>query len=195
MSPTQARSTTTRARILSAAQAQFAKDGYERATIRAVASLAGTDPALVIRYYGSKEGLFAAATHFDLCLPSLDHVAHADIGETLVRHFLALWEGNPADPSLRILLRAAVTHAEAATRIRGLFAEQVLPAIRVVAPDRPALRAGLVASQILGLALCRYILEVPPLVDMKPDDVIACIAPTLQRYLAAPLDGGFTANA
>jgi AcrR family transcriptional regulator len=187
------RSEATRTRLLAAARALFALDGYERTTVRAVAAAADVDPALVIRYFGSKEELFAAATVFDLRLPSLVALPRHDLGTTLVRHFLARWEGDPEDRSLRILLRAGVTHPEAAERIRMLFAEQVLPAVREVALDRPELRAGLVASQVLGLALCRFILMVPPVSEMPAEAVICHIGPTLQRYLAEPLECDFTA--
>lgn len=185
--PTQSRSRATWTRILTAARSQFARDGYERTTIRTVAAAAQTDPALVMRYFGSKDGLFAAASTFDLRLPDLTTVTSDCLGETLIRHFLERWEGDPNDQSLRILLRAGVTNAEAAARIRALFAEQVLPAVRLVAPDQQALRAGLISSQIIGLALCRFILAVPPMVEMPPETIIATIGPTLQRYLTGAL--------
>jgi AcrR family transcriptional regulator len=187
------RSEATRSRLLAAARVLFARDGYERTTVRAVAVAAAADPALVMRYFGSKEGLFAAATVFDLRLPSLAGLPPERVGEVMIQHFLARWEGDPDDRSLRILLRAGVTHPEAAERIRTLFAEQVLPVIRGVAPDRAALRAGLVASQILGLALCRFILLVPPVEAMPAEALIAHVGPTLQRYLTAPLEDAFTA--
>lgn len=182
-----ARGEATRARILTAARRLFARDGYDLATIRAVAAEAEADPALVIRYFGGKDALFAAATVFDLRVPALDAAPPDGLGETLVRHFLARWEGETDDQSLRILLRAGVTHPVAAERVRGLFAEQVLPVIRRVAPDRPEVRAGLVASQILGLALCRFILTIPPMADMPAETVVACVGPNVQRYLTGDL--------
>lgn len=188
MKLTQARAHATQARILAAARSQFARHGYDRTTIRTVATEADADPALVMRYFGSKDGLFAAASAFDLRLPDLSAVAHDRFGETLIRHFLARWEDDPDDQSLKILLRASVTSTEAAARCRALFAEQVLPTVQTAAPDQPVLRAGLMATQILGLALCRFILVVPPIADMHPKTVVATIGPTVQRYLTAPLD-------
>jgi AcrR family transcriptional regulator len=182
------RSRATQSRILAAGRALFARDGYERTTIRAVASAAQVDPSLVMRYFGSKDGLFAAATPFDLRLPQFDGIATDQIGSAMVRHFLTRWEGDPEDQSLRILLRAGVNNPDAATRIRCLFSEQVLPVVHRVAPDKPEVRAGLVATQILGLAVCRYILLIPPLAELPPDSLITCIAPTLQRYLTGSLD-------
>jgi AcrR family transcriptional regulator len=188
VSGTQARSRATQARILAAARDLFAREGYDRTTIRAVALAAEADPALVIRYFGGKEGLFAAATPFDLRIPAFDAGDRA--GDALIRHFLARWEGDPSDQSLRILLRAGVTNPDAAMRVRAIFAEQVLPVIRNLVPDRPELRAGLLASQLVGLAVARYLLIIPPLAGLPTEAVIACIGPTLQRYLTGDLGTG-----
>ncbi|MDG4761098.1 TetR family transcriptional regulator [Micromonospora sp. WMMD710] len=176
------RSDATRAAILQAARERFAADGYERATIRAIAADARIDPSMVMRYYGSKEGLFAAAAEFDLRLPDLAVVPPAQLGETLVRHFLSRWEG---DETLVALLRAASTNPGAAERMRGIFTDQLTAAVSTFGTD-PAMtarRAGLVASQILGLAFTRYIVRLPPMVDVEPDELVAWIGPTLQRYL------------
>ncbi|MEU4605106.1 TetR family transcriptional regulator [Kribbella sp. NPDC023972] len=174
----------TRAAILAAARERFGADGYERATIRAIAADAAIDPAMVMRYYGSKEKLFAAAAEFDLQLPDFSGVPRDQLGEAVIRHFLTRWEG---DDTLRALLRAAVTNESAAERMRQLFAQQLAPTLRELAVDEPAVRAGLVASQTLGLALCRYILDVEPIARLSPDDVVAWLGPTLTRYLIAPL--------
>ncbi|MDG4806959.1 TetR family transcriptional regulator [Micromonospora sp. WMMD1120] len=182
-SPTQSRrSDATRAAILRAARERFAADGYERATIRAIAADAQIDPSMVMRYYGSKEGLFAAAAEFDLRLPDLSAVPPHDLGAVLVRHFLARWEG---DETLVALLRAASTNPGAAERMRGIFADQLTAAVAVFGTDAEttARRAGLVASQILGLAFTRYIVRLPPMVDTTPEELVRWIAPTLQRYL------------
>ncbi|MCF0094477.1 TetR family transcriptional regulator [Micromonospora sp. NPDC049114] len=181
--PTQPRrSDATRAAILRAARERFAADGYERATIRAIAADARIDPSMVMRYYGSKEGLFAAAAEFDLRLPDLTAVSPEQLGEVLVRHFLVRWEG---DETLVALLRAASTNPGAAERMRGIFADQLTAAVAAFGTD-PALtarRAGLVASQILGLAFTRYVVRLPPMVDAEPEELVSWIAPTLQRYL------------
>lgn len=174
----------TRAAILAAARERFGADGYERATIRAIAADAAIDPAMVMRYYGNKEKLFAAAAEFDLRLPDFDGVPREEFGDALVRHFLTRWEG---DDTLRALLRAAVTNEAAAERMRQLFASQLAPTLRELAVDAPAVRAGLVATQALGLALCRYILEIGPIAKLSHDEVVAWLGPTLTRYLTAPL--------
>ncbi|WP_439957838.1 TetR/AcrR family transcriptional regulator, partial [Micromonospora echinofusca] len=189
--------------MLTAARERFAADGYERATIRAIAADAGIDPAMVMRYYGNKEKLFAAAAEFDLRLPDFAELSRAGlgatglpgdgtgaaatlpgggIGATVVRHMLRRWEG---DETLFALLRAAVSHEAAAERMREIFGAQLAPAVAQVCPDPAdaARRAGLVATQMLGLALTRYVLRLPPVVAMSPDELAVWLGPTLDRYL------------
>lgn len=175
----------TKAVILAAARVRFAADGYEKATIRAVAADAHIDPAMVMRYFGSKEGLFASAAEFDLRLPDLSQVPRERLGEALIRHFLERWH---ADDVLQALLRTAVTNEAAAERMREIFGAQLTPVMRSVAGDQAAVKATLVASQVLGMALCRYILKFPPAVAMSDEDVIENLAPTLQRYLTSEFE-------
>jgi AcrR family transcriptional regulator len=179
------RSDTTKAAILAAARERFAADGYERATIRAIASYASIDPAMVMRYFGNKEGLFAAAVEFDLRLPDLSTVPRRRIGEVLVRHVLTRWE---EDETLAALLRAGMTHAAAAERLRAIFAGQVRPAVAAVVADRRQadLRAGLLGTQVLGLVVTRYLIRLPPVVAMTADEIVHWFAPTVQRYLIGP---------
>lgn len=181
--PSPRRSDATKAAILAAAREQFASHGYEGATIRAVASAAAIDPAMVMRYFGNKEGLFAAAAEFDLRLPDLGGVLREAIGSTLVEHFLDRWEG---DDTLMALLRAAATNEAAAERMQAIFATQMAPLIaRLCGEPRAAAaaRAGLIASQILGLALCRYILKLPPVVGLKRGEIVRRVGAVVQAYL------------
>jgi len=176
------RSDATRAAILTAARERFAADGYERATIRAIAADARIDPSMVMRYYGNKEKLFAAAAEFDLRLPDLTSVPREEIGARLTGHLVDRWEH---DDTLMALLRAAVTNQAAAERMRELFAAQLGPAVAALVTD-PAevpVRAGLVATQTLGFALTRYVLRLPPVVALDRDAVVTWLGPTLQRYL------------
>jgi AcrR family transcriptional regulator len=179
------RSDATKAAILAAAREQFAAAGYQAATIRAIAASAGIDPAMVMRYFGNKERLFAAAAEFDLRLPDLGALPHHAVGAALVEHFMDRWEN---DESLMALLRAAVTHEQVAERMQAIFATQVAPAIaRLRSEPRAAtaVRAGLIATQVLGLALCRYVLKLPPVVGLKRAEVVRRIGPTIQSYLDA----------
>ncbi|MDT9699697.1 TetR family transcriptional regulator [Streptomyces sp. P17] len=179
------RSETTRTAILAAARERFAADGYERATIRAIAKDANIDPSMVMRYYGNKEGLFAAAVSVDLKLPDLSRLPRGEVGEALVLHFLHLWEENEV---LTALLRVGVTNQAGAERMQDIFREQLLPVARQVCPDpeQSPVRAALSATQLLGLALTRYVLRLPPAVALRVEEVVAWLAPTVQRYLTAP---------
>src|SRR3989442_2922146 len=180
--PTGRRSEKTKAAILTAAREQFAAYGYERATIRAIAADAGIDPAMVMRYFGNKEKLFAAAAEFDLRLPDLAAVPRGTLGSVLVGHFL---DRRESTDTLQERLRAAVSHKLAVARLRAIFATQVMPAVAPLCPDRAtaATRVGLVATQMLGMALCRYVLRLPPVVALDRAAVIRWLAPTIQRYL------------
>jgi AcrR family transcriptional regulator len=137
---------------------------------------------MVMRYFGNKERLFAAAAEFDLELPDLTVVPRDELGATLARHFLERWE---RDEALLILLRAGVTNETVAERMRTIFAAQLAPVIAKLSGDAPdaLVRASLASSQVLGMALCRYVLAFPPLVTMSRDEVVEWIGPTLQRYL------------
>ena len=179
MTVTGRRSDATKEAILAAARERFSVDGYERATIRAIAADANIDPAMVMRYFGNKEKLFAAAAEFDLRLPDVTSIPRSEVGRRLATHVLDRWDG---DETLMALLRASVTNPAAVDRMREIFATQLGPAVLAIAPDDPATRAGLIASQVLGLALTRYVLRLPPVTAMDRDTVIAWIGPTLQRY-------------
>ncbi|MEU3011151.1 TetR/AcrR family transcriptional regulator [Nocardia asteroides] len=179
------RSDATKAVILDAARARFAVDGYAKATIRAIAADAEIDPSMVMRYFGSKDGLFAAAVQIDLDLPDLAAAPPEAMGELLVRRFLAIWEGRE-NTVLLILLRSSITDDKVADRFRAIFAEQVLPAVlRFGDPADAPRRGGLVVTQLLGIALCRYILRLPPVVEMRPDQLITDVAPVIQGYLTS----------
>jgi AcrR family transcriptional regulator len=179
------RSDATRAAILAAARERFAAEGYERATIRAIAADADIDPTMVMRYYGNKEKLFTAAADVDLRLPDLTAVPPDQVGARLARHFLDRWEH---DEAMAALLRAGATNKAAAQRMRGIFATQLVPVVAAVCPDpsQAPVRTTLVASQVLGAALCRYVLVLSPFAEMPAEEVVAWLGPTLQRYLTAP---------
>ncbi|WP_030934542.1 TetR/AcrR family transcriptional regulator [Streptomyces sp. NRRL S-646] len=182
---TRRRSETTRNAILIAARERFATDGYDRATIRAIAKDAGIDPSMVMRYYGNKEGLFAAAVSIDLRMPDVTALPREQVGWVLVAHFLAMWEENEV---LTALLRVGATNRAGAERMQEIFRDQMMPVARTVCPDpeqAPA-RAALAAAQLLGLALTRYVLRFPPTVALSREELTAWLAPTLQRYLTAP---------
>jgi AcrR family transcriptional regulator len=177
------RSDVTKAAILSAARVQFAACGYQGATIRAIASTAGVDPALVMRYFGNKEALFAEAANFDLRLPDLAALDRDAVGVALIEHFLNRWAG---DETLLALMRASVNNDMAAERMRHIFSTQLIPVVaklRGGSRQAAAARAGLVASQVLGLALCLYVLKLPPLVRLEPAVLARQAGEAVRAYL------------
>jgi AcrR family transcriptional regulator len=178
----------TRTRILQAAAQLFAERGYERTTIREISSLAQIDPAMVMRYFGNKESLFSKAAHFDLRLPDLRALEKNHVGAALVGHFLEIWEDEAIDNGFLILLRAAASNEGAAATLREILVKQVLPAVKRIAPGNLAsARAGLIATQMLGLALGRYVLKLPPVVGLSRIEVVRFIGPTIQNYVLGKL--------
>lgn len=188
-----ARSEPTRTAILAEARRLLAEKGYEGTTIRAVAAAAGVDPSMVMRYYGNKEGLFGAAVDLDLHFPDAAGWPREELGIRLARHVVARWEGELSDELIRLLLRSATTNAAAAEQLRAVFGGQVLRFVQQVAGgDTPEVvrRASMLATQVVGVALCRYVLELPPVVAMDADTLVAMLAPVIQHYLTGDLIHG-----
>jgi AcrR family transcriptional regulator len=178
----------TRQRIATAARGLFAEQGFDRTSIRQVAASAGVDPALVLHYFGSKRALFLAVTQLPLDrFAGVEGLAEGDpsrVGEHLVRFALEIWEDPSIRPTLLGILRSALTDPRAAAMLRDLFSRQgPVVVVEALAPSQPQLRTDLVASQIVGLALARYVLRVEPLASADPETIVAIVGPTIQRYV------------
>jgi AcrR family transcriptional regulator len=151
-----------------------------------VAADADIDPSMVMRYYGSKAQLFEAALAIDLRLPDLTGVSAHELPQLLVRHFLHRWESDPADDALLVLMRSAVTNDHAARRTHEIFATQVAPALAgAVGRELAERRAGLVASQLLGVALTRYLLRLPAVTALAPEEIEHVLASAIRAVLEA----------
>ena len=182
----------TREAILDAARRAFAEQGYQHATIRGVADLAGVDPALVHHYFGTKQRLFVAAVQ--LPVNPVEHLMAVleedpgQIGRRLVATFLSVWDHAAEQSPLLALVRSAVGDDRAAALLREFITEEVLGPIarRLGSPDA-RLRATLVGSQLIGLAMARYIVKVEPLASVPAAQVAAAVGPTVQRYLTGEL--------
>ncbi|MFD9338662.1 TetR family transcriptional regulator [Streptomyces sp. NPDC060028] len=178
----------TQERIRLAARSEFAARGYDKTSVRGIAKTAGVDPALVHHYFGTKDDLFAAAIELSiepaLVVPAIIGEGPAGIGERLARYFLEIWENPVTRAPLLAVIRSALTHEAAAKVLRRLILRRVLE--RVAAdldvPD-PTFRAELAASHMIGIALLRYVVQVEPLASADAEDIVALVAPTLQRYL------------
>ncbi|HVH93349.1 MAG TPA: TetR family transcriptional regulator [Nocardioidaceae bacterium] len=181
------RSNRTRTAILHAARERFAAQGYDRTTIRGVAADADIDPSMVMRYFGNKAQLFEAALTIDLRLPDLAAVPHEEVPAVLVRHFVDRWEGDPTDDALLVLLRSAVTNKQAAARTHEIFASQVAPALSAaLGRELAGRRAGLVAAQLLGLALTRYLVRLPAVAALTRGEIEQALIPAISATLEAP---------
>jgi tetracycline repressor-like protein len=143
-----------------------------------------------MRYCGNKEALFAAASELDLRLPALEEIPQGRLGETLVLHFLNRWadDGAPA-----AMLRTAPPTRWARSGCGRRSPSKLVPFVTTVCPwpDQAPRRAVLLASQLLGVALCRCVLRMPPAVAMSHAQLAAWIAPTVVRCLTAeePVSG------
>jgi len=184
---------TTRADILEASRASFAELGYDRTSVRGVAARAGVDPALVHRFYGSKDDLLAAALTVALNpgerIPELMEGDVGALGERVVGYFLSVWEQSPSREVLIGMLRSAATNERAAAQLRQFFGREVLGRIAArLGHEDAELRATLAGSQLLGLAMARYIIRFDPIASAEPQTIVATIAPALQRYLTEELE-------
>jgi AcrR family transcriptional regulator len=182
----------TRTAILDAARLEFARCGYDRATIRRIAGLAGVDAALVHHYYGSKRGLFVAVLDLGIDPGSVvaslirDDPAHA--GARIVQFFLSIWETPRTRWPIEALVRSAAADPDA-TLAPAFAAVVSTPIVHALGQQDAPIRAALCGAQLVGLAFARYIVRVEPLASAATGDVIGMVAPSLQRYLFSPLTG------
>jgi len=179
----------TRGQIINAARHAFAAKGFAGASMRGIAAEAGVDAALIHHYFESKQQLFLATIALPLGLPQVvEQVAagdRRDLGERLVQTVLGVWDSE-LQPSLVAAVRTALTDP-ALTRSVGEFLnlEVIGQVLRRddLPPEEANRRAGLVASQVLGLVMGRYVLRLPALVNRRTEDLVAEIGPTVQRYV------------
>lgn len=182
----------TRGDILEAARQLFTEKGFDAVSLRAVARSAEVDPALVHHYFEGKPELFSAAMELQLDLPALVQGVLAEgpveeVGERLVRTFLQVW-GSPAGDRLIALLRSAAVNEDAATMLREFMTSTVLKGVvRQLEVEQAELRAALCAAHIVGVGMLRWILHFGPLVQAEDEELVAWLAPTIQRYLTGPL--------
>jgi AcrR family transcriptional regulator len=183
----------TRGAVLAAARARFAAHGYDGTRLRDVAADADVDVALVSYFFGSKDGLFAAAMELPINPAELVEGLVAEgrerLGERLVHTLLARLDATGGGAFVA-LVRSAATNEQAAELLRGFVQRELLGRLvrAVDAPD-PALRAALCGTQIVGLIMARYVVGVQPIADADAETLATAIGPTLQRYLTGELGG------
>jgi AcrR family transcriptional regulator len=171
--------------ILAAAREQFAAQGYGGATMRGIARAAGVDPALVPYYFGSKSGLFVESLRLPVspadAIDALLAEGRADFGVRLVTRFLEVWDNPVSGEPVIAVLRSATSQPEL---MREFIQRQIVPRLAgVIEGPQAELRATAVASQMLGLALARYVLRLEPIASAPPEEIVGLIGPTVQRYI------------
>lgn len=183
----------TRAQILAAARRMFGNSGFEGTSLRAVARAAGVDPALIHHYFAGKEDLFAACVELPVdparVLAGVQAVRPEERGQALLRALLRQWD-SPAQPAMLALVRGAVGSQTQSTLLRHVLTCRILSRITTdlgLDPVETALRGSLVASQMVGLMVSRYVLRLEPLASAGHDELIGWFGPTVQRYLTGPL--------
>ena len=176
-----------RTAILSAAREQFAATGYAAASVRGIARQAGVDPALVHHYFGTKEQVFVAAMQLPFqpgeMLPQVLAGDPDGLGERLVRLFLGAWDSPEFRAPMLGMLRSAMTGEQGAAMLREFVGSALIRRVaEAVGPVDP-LRVQAAAAQMVGVVILRHVIRLEPLASASVDDVVALIAPAVQRHL------------
>jgi AcrR family transcriptional regulator len=182
----------TRSAIAEQASRLFAERGYERTSMRAIAAAAGVDQKLIAHYFGSKQELFVEVIALPIEpaveIPALFAGDRDDLGLRVAQFFVATLEDPERRRRMLGLIRAAATEPSAAVMVRELIGrEMIARVVTALGLDNADLRATLLGSQLVGLAMARYILALEPLASLPPDALAAAIAPNLERYLTGEL--------
>ena len=183
----------TRSAILDAARRIFAEKGFDKASIRAIAGDAGVDPALVHHYFGTKEKLFLASMNAPInpgeLIPQALAGPRAQAGERLIRLVLTVWD-SPAGAAALAMFRSALSNEWTARLLREFVITQILRRAvgeLVADPAEAPMRSALLATQISGVMVTRYVLKIQPLADADPEAIVAAIGPNIQRFLDDPM--------
>lgn len=179
--------------VLAAAQKRFAHDGYEKTTLRAIARDAHVDPSMVLYLFGSKEQLFRDSLSLILNPETLVAALtgadgdEPDIGTRMVRVYLGIWEAPESGATMRAMVASATSNDHARDAFRSFLRTYVLTAVSgaLGGDEQARVRATLAAGSLVGTAMLRYVIGVPPLSDLDTEDVVRLVAPTVTRYLTA----------
>jgi AcrR family transcriptional regulator len=179
--------------VLHAAKQQFAKRGYDKTTLRAIADDARVDPSMVLYLFGSKAELFRES--MKLVLPAnllTNELAEKDddVGRRVVRAYLGIWERPDTAASMASMVQSATSNSDANEAFRGFLHDYLLTAVSnaLGGGDEARLRAMLAATSLVGTAMLRYIMRVPPLSSLGVDEVVALVGPAVHRSLTIPAD-------
>nr|WP_099024151.1 TetR family transcriptional regulator [Mycolicibacterium palauense] len=179
--------------VLAAAKRRFADQGYEKTTLRQIADDAGVDPSMVSYLFGSKNELFRESLKLIIDPESLVAAMAGppdQIGLRLSRVYLQIWEGPDTGPTMAAMLASATSNNDAHEAFRDFMQGYVLTAVSEALGSGPdtRLRAMLAATNLVGTALLRYVMKIGPLADVSADELLAMLAPCVQRYLTADVE-------
>lgn len=188
--------------VLDAARAAFHARGYARTSVKAVAAAAGVTPDVVSKYYQSKDKLFAAAIKFPFdpadSIPKLVAPGLDGMGERLTRLTLETL-GDPETRSDLIALARMVTSAgKAGVGLKSFVEQDIVDRLAgVIGVPDARLRANLITSYLLGVAINRYVMKLDPIASLPEDEVVRLVAPTVQDWLTPtrPLPGSSNRSA
>ncbi|HCU48918.1 MAG TPA: TetR family transcriptional regulator [Micromonosporaceae bacterium] len=179
--------------ILDAARRLFADKGFDATTVRAIAADAGVDPAMIHHFFGTKEELFRATLQFPIDpateIPQIVAGGVDEVGERLVRTFVGIWD-SPAGAVGASLIRSAMSNDWTLRLLREFLTTQILRRVTAelkIDPAEAPLRVSLVASQLAGLAMMRYIIKLEPLASLPSEQVVALVGPNVQHYVTGSL--------
>ncbi|MEU7633648.1 TetR family transcriptional regulator [Nocardia sp. NPDC049220] len=179
--------------ILAAARTRFADVGLDKTSVRAIATDAGVDPALVHHYFGTKQQLFAAVVELpvdpEATLRIIESAPLDHVGENIISAVSAVWD-SPAGPGVVAVVRSILTGSDNPALAKKFLLEVVLERVRqrIATPDDDGrTRVALVASQMIGVLVARKIVGVEPLASMPAAELVAAVGPTLQRYLTGDI--------
>ena len=182
-----------RGQILDAARRLFAEHGFDGTSLRQVARAAGVDPAMIHHFFKGKDELFALSVELpadpEQVLAGMADSDPAQRAELIVRAVLHLWE-SPAQAGLLAFLRGTIGSKAKTALLRETVTRRVVSRIMASVPGNPeevALRGSLVATQVVGLMMVRYVVRLEPLASATAEDVVRLVAPNVQRYLTGPL--------
>ncbi|WP_435200206.1 TetR family transcriptional regulator [Janibacter sp. GS2] len=180
----------TRAEIIAAARELFATKGFDGTSVRAVARGAGVDPALVHHYFEGKPALFAEVIGVPAGIE--DEIAAAvtgpreAAGERIVRTFLMVWDSPEGRARFQAVVGAVATHEEAAHLLRDFVVRSIFARIVGVSGEGEGagdLAVAAAGAQLVGTGMLRYVVRVPAMVEAEPEEIVALLAPTVQRLL------------
>jgi AcrR family transcriptional regulator len=180
--------------VLTAAKGRFAQQGYEKTTLRQIATDAGVDASMVLYLFGSKAGLFREAMHLIIdpqrLVDAITTGGEDDLGTRLVRTYLGIWDDADTGASMSAMLASATSNPDANEAFRGFMREYVLTAVSGALGGGPdtRLRALLAASAMIGTVFLRYVMRVGPLAEVSTEEAVRMISPSVQRYLTADVD-------